>query len=201
MHECVKSILGLPYGSAVKNPPAIQKTEVWSLGWEDPLEEGMATHSTILAWEIPWTEEPTQLQSKMSQSDVTEHNIREVHRSEPSDSPVKFLLSPGLQMWFFQLPVGASQNQLISNQNYFFLPTVVQCFCQLFLIVFSYKPFWLDWAIFLCPNMKIALFFNLIGMAQKAVNHHTSVTLKPWFNPHCLLNMLFILLFIHSQGL
>lgn len=96
-------------------------------------------------------------------------------------------------MWFFKLPIGASQNQLISNQNYFFLPTVVQCFCQLFLIVSSYKSFWLDWAIFLWPNMKVALVFNLISMAQKAVNHHTSVTLKPWFNPHCLLNMLFIL--------
>lgn len=41
--------------------------------------------------------------------------------------------------------------------------------------------------------MKVALVFNLISMEQKAVNHHTSVTLKPWFNPHCLLNMLFIL--------
>ena len=42
----------------VKNLPAMQKTQVPSLGWEDPLEEGMATHSSILAWRIPWTEEP-----------------------------------------------------------------------------------------------------------------------------------------------
>ena len=41
----------------VKNPPARQETWVWSLGWEDPLEKGMATHSSILAWRIPWTEE------------------------------------------------------------------------------------------------------------------------------------------------
>ena len=47
----------------VKNPPAMQETWVRSLGWEDPLEEGMATHSSILAWEIPWTEEPGRLQS------------------------------------------------------------------------------------------------------------------------------------------
>ena len=40
-----------------------QETQVWSLGWEDPLEEGMATHSNILAWRIPWTEEPGGLQS------------------------------------------------------------------------------------------------------------------------------------------
>ena len=48
-------------GSAVKNLPAMQETQemwVWSPGWEDPLEEGMATHSSILAWRIPWTEEP-----------------------------------------------------------------------------------------------------------------------------------------------
>ena len=46
----------------VKNLPAVQETWVQSLGWEDPLEKEKATHSTILAWEIPWTEEPNQLQ-------------------------------------------------------------------------------------------------------------------------------------------
>ena len=46
----------------VKNPPAVQQTWVQSLGWKDPLEKGMATHSSILAWEIPWTEEPGGLQ-------------------------------------------------------------------------------------------------------------------------------------------
>ena len=50
----------------VKNPPAVQKMQkmqVQSLGWEDPLEKEMATHSSILAWETPWTEEPGELQS------------------------------------------------------------------------------------------------------------------------------------------
>ena len=42
----------------VKNQPALQETWVQSLVWDDPLEEGMATHSSILAWRIPWTEEP-----------------------------------------------------------------------------------------------------------------------------------------------
>ena len=51
----------------VKNPPAILETRVGSLGWEDPLEEGMATHSNILAWRIPWTDEPCGLQSIGSQ--------------------------------------------------------------------------------------------------------------------------------------
>ena len=50
----------------VKNPPAMQETWVQSLGWEDPLEEGMATYSSILAWRIPWTEEPGGLQSMES---------------------------------------------------------------------------------------------------------------------------------------
>ena len=46
----------------VKNLPAMQEAQVQSLGWEDPLEKGMATHSCILAWRIPWTEEPGRLQ-------------------------------------------------------------------------------------------------------------------------------------------
>ena len=45
----------------VKNSAAMQETHTQSLGWEDPLEEGMAAHSSILAWRIPWTEEPDRL--------------------------------------------------------------------------------------------------------------------------------------------
>ena len=47
----------------VKNLPSMQETQVQSLGWEDSLEKEMATHSSILAWRIPWTEEPGGLQS------------------------------------------------------------------------------------------------------------------------------------------
>ena len=57
---------------SVKNLPAMQETQVPSLGLEDPLEKGMATPSSILAWEIPWTEEPGRLHSMGSQeSDKT----------------------------------------------------------------------------------------------------------------------------------
>ena len=57
----------------VKSLPAMQETWVWSLGQEAPLEKGMATHSSILAWKIPWTEEPGGLQSMGSQElDTTE---------------------------------------------------------------------------------------------------------------------------------
>ena len=51
-----------------KNPPGMQEKWVGSLGWEDTLEKEMATHSSILAWEIPWTEEPGGLESLGSQS-------------------------------------------------------------------------------------------------------------------------------------
>ena len=65
----------------VKNSPAMQKTQVQSLGWEDPLEEEMATHSSILAWRIPWTEEPGGLQSmgwQKSWTQLSTHALRAV---------------------------------------------------------------------------------------------------------------------------
>jgi len=52
----------------VKNLPAMRETQVWSLGWEDPLEKRMAIHSSILACRIPWTEDPGKLQSMRSQN-------------------------------------------------------------------------------------------------------------------------------------
>ena len=55
--------LGLPWRLTVKNPPAMQETWVQSLGQDDPLEKGLATHSSIRAWEISGTEEPGGLQS------------------------------------------------------------------------------------------------------------------------------------------
>ena len=58
-------------GSVVKNLPAKQEMWVQSLGCEDPLEKEMATHSSTLAWEIPWTEEPGGLQPKGSQKSQT----------------------------------------------------------------------------------------------------------------------------------
>ena len=60
--------LGFLGGSLVKNPLAKQEMWVWSPGQEDYLEKEMATYSSILAWEIPWTEEPGRLQSMGSQS-------------------------------------------------------------------------------------------------------------------------------------
>jgi len=63
----------------VKNLPAMQDTRVQSVGWEDPLEKQMETHSSIPAWRIPWTEEPGGLQSMESQS-------RKIKRGKPKES-------------------------------------------------------------------------------------------------------------------
>ena len=58
IHVCAIHMWGFPIGSVVKNPPAMQESQVQYLGREDPLEEEMATYSSILAWKILWTEEP-----------------------------------------------------------------------------------------------------------------------------------------------
>ena len=66
----VRNILELPVtlvAQTIKNLPAMLETQVRSLGWEDPLEKRMATHSSILAWRIPGTEEPGRLHSMGSQ--------------------------------------------------------------------------------------------------------------------------------------
>ena len=64
--------MGFPDGSVVKNLLAVQETKVRSLGREDPLEKEMATHSSILAWRIPWTEDTGGLQSMgHKESDTT----------------------------------------------------------------------------------------------------------------------------------
>ena len=62
--------MDFPGGSAVKNLAAMQELQVWSLGWEDPLEDGMETHSSILVWRIPWAEEAGGLQP------VGSHRVR-----------------------------------------------------------------------------------------------------------------------------
>ena len=70
----IQDPLGFPGGSVAKKPPAMQDIWVRSLGQEDPLEKEMASPSSVLAWKIPWTEEPGGLQSmgsQKNQSDMT----------------------------------------------------------------------------------------------------------------------------------
>ena len=71
----------------VKNLPATQKTQVQSLGWEDPLEKGMAIHSSILAWRIPWTEEPGRLQS-MELQRVRHERVTNTHKRNPREQQI-----------------------------------------------------------------------------------------------------------------
>ena len=63
----------------VKDMPAMWETQVQSLGWEDPLEKGMTIHSSILAWRIPWAEEPGRLQSIGSQKSDTTEQLTHTH--------------------------------------------------------------------------------------------------------------------------
>ena len=73
--KCVLQILNCDYGDdggslvaqMVKNLPAMQESRVQSLAWEEPLEKGISTHTSVLAWKIPWPEEPGGLQSMGSQ--------------------------------------------------------------------------------------------------------------------------------------
>ena len=76
----------------IKNPPAVGKTWVRPLGWEDTLEEGMATHSSILAWRIPWTEESGRLQFiGHKESDTTEQLTHtHTHNCNPNKAKMAF---------------------------------------------------------------------------------------------------------------
>ena len=73
----------------VKTLPAMQETRVRFLGWEDPLEKEMATHSSILAWRIPWTEEPGGLQSMGLQESDTTYRLKHHHRRKCPGSALK----------------------------------------------------------------------------------------------------------------
>ena len=78
--------LGFPGGSLVKNLPAEKTTWVWSLSWEDPLEEEMATHSCIFARKMPWTEEPGGLWSMGSQR-VRQHWVTKRRQQQSQSTP------------------------------------------------------------------------------------------------------------------
>ena len=67
--------MGFPGGSVVKNLPANEEMQVGSLSWEDPLEKEMTTHSSIVAWEIPWIGESGGLQSMGSPKSQTQHSV------------------------------------------------------------------------------------------------------------------------------
>ena len=75
IYGVLKTVIGLGFSSLsqmIKNLPAMQKTQVQSPSWEDPLEKAMATHSSILVWRIPWTEESGRLHGLAKESNTSE---------------------------------------------------------------------------------------------------------------------------------
>ena len=87
-------LLGFPGDSGGKESPATRETWIQSLGWEEPLEKEMATHSSILAWITPWTEEPGGLQSMRSQRvrhDTAQHSYRHISQATVSMSALSTL--------------------------------------------------------------------------------------------------------------
>ena len=97
--------MGFPGGSDGKDLPAMRETWVWSLGQEDRLQKGVATHSSILAWRIPWTEEPGGLQSMGLQSVrhdwVTKHTHTHTHPLMCSFVLASLILQTNLYSWYF----------------------------------------------------------------------------------------------------
>ena len=94
---------GFPHVSAIKNPPVRQEIQIRSLGQEYPLEKEMATHSRILAWKIPWTEEPGGLQKNQTQ--LSDGFNPKVHLTQAQTSPFRCLpISYPELLRFFCLP-------------------------------------------------------------------------------------------------
>ena len=87
---------------AVKNLPAMQETQVQSLHWEDPLEKGMATHSSIIPWKILWQKEPGKLSPwGPKESDTTESELTHTNVNGMATKPHSILFQEKIRPWFF----------------------------------------------------------------------------------------------------
>ena len=80
VEQALEGIMGFLCGSVAKNPPAMQEMQVRSLGQQNHLEEGIATHSSSLAWRIPWTEEPDRLHSLCSRKELDTTWRKSMHK-------------------------------------------------------------------------------------------------------------------------
>ena len=94
--------MGFPGGSVVKYPPTKQETQIWSLGWEDILEEEITGYCSILIWKIPWTEEPNGLQSTVSKS-RTQLNVSIHGNSLQIYSSMNIMHKFCVPSWLFRL--------------------------------------------------------------------------------------------------
>ena len=100
--------LGFPHSSVGKEFACKQETQVWFLGWEDPLQKEMATHSSILAWRIPWTEETGRLQSPGSQESDTTYWLKREREME-LNAMILVFWNVEFQVSFFSLLVHPHQ--------------------------------------------------------------------------------------------
>ena len=137
----------------VKNLSVMQETWVWSLGWKDPLEKGKATHSSILAWRIPWAEEPGGLQSMVT---VVGHVIKQIGfqnvpvyflscmlwRIESFHSPTSLLVVDivrYLTIWWIWQSISFPK-LVFASENIFLTYYILICFCyHIFLCTYSGK--------------------------------------------------------------
>ena len=110
----------------------MRKTWVWSLGWEDPLEKETATYSSILAWRIPWTEEPGEIQSTGSQSHMTEWlthtkwrrlypRTQQRYFQGCYSGHVEWLLKPELSYSLLYNSQGSGRPQMLSTEDWLWL--------------------------------------------------------------------------------
>ena len=130
----------------VKNLPGMWKTWVWSLGWEDPLEEGMAIHSSILVGEFPWTEEPGMLQSKWLQRVghdwATKHTQQDM-RFYTTTALAKTCILSGFSVTSYGNPKGA---KFLASPIYDTVP------CAIAIIEVTYLP-WGHWRFYLALSL------------------------------------------------
>ena len=94
----------------------LQETQVWSLGQDDPLEEGKTTYSSILAWRIPWTEEPVGLQSTGSQR--VEHDWRDLEHTHATLTTVYFVNCHRTSLFHISILDLSDQLVILSHQKY-----------------------------------------------------------------------------------
>ena len=133
LHLCIYIVAQL-----VKNLPAVQGTRVQSLGWEDSLEKEMATHSSILAWKISWTEEPGGLQSTGSQR--VGHNWATNTHTYIFILFFKYLLKHSwcVIVWYFQIYSKVTQLYIQINFYYIYMYVYIMCIIYSLYIIILY---------------------------------------------------------------
>ena len=152
----------------VKNLPEMQETQVQTLGWENPLEKGMAIHASILAWRIPWTEESGRLQSTGSQWVGHGWATNCYHYSVLVSIKLHHSVSPPTQV--FQLLCS-----LVSVNLWFFFDTSHHDWCEML------TPLWF-WFAFLWWQVILSIFFHIHAGHKAIILSEMSQSQKDKYN-------------------